>query len=362
MGVIDADTHIDETEDTWNWMDESVAALKPQSASPPNPDPTRRPTRYWVVDGHRSPRLHRDDERTGTTVQTRELLDPMARVRHMDELGTEVQVLYPTMFLVGVTDNTETEVATKRSYNRWLADRCQQTGGRLRWVCLPPLRDIPKAIEEVRFAKENGACAVLKKGDREADHWINEEYYFPFYEECQRLDLAVVFHIGAGVPDHTSAREFTYGRFTKLGIPPLHAFHSLVQFGIPARFPGIRWGFIETGASWVPYLVYQVMRRMARPTSEGSLDDGVGYTYREPQDIVRLNKFYITCQVDEDLPYILQYTGEDHLIVGSDYTHADTSKETEFVRLLQERADRGEIPQSAVKKITEDNARVLYGL
>jgi len=362
MRVIDADTHIDETEDTWEWMEESEAEFRPESASPANPDPTRTPTRYWVVDGHRSPRLHRDDKRTGTTVETRELLDPLARVRHMDELGTEVQVLYPTLFLVGVTDKPEFEVPIKRRYNRWLADRCQHTGGRLRWVCLPPFHDIPKALEEIRFAKENGACAVMKKGDREAGHWINEEYYFPVYEECQRLGLAVVFHIGAGVPDHTSAREFTYGRFTKLGVPPLHAFHSLVQFGIPERFPGIRWGFIETGASWVPYLVYQVLRRQRRPTQEGGQEGAGGYSYNEPQDVVRLNKFYITCQVDEDLPYIMRYTGEDHLVVGSDYTHADTSKETEFARLLQERADRGDFPQSAVQKIVHDNARVLYGL
>ena len=59
-------------------------------------------------------------------------------------------------------------MAIKRSYNRWLADRCRQTNGRLRWVCLPPLTDIPAAIEEVRFAKANGACGVMKKGDAEA--------------------------------------------------------------------------------------------------------------------------------------------------------------------------------------------------
>jgi predicted TIM-barrel fold metal-dependent hydrolase len=359
MRVIDADTHVDETEATWDWLREDEQVFKPTTASPPNPDPTRRPTRYWIVDGHRQPRQYRDDKRTQTTVETRELSDPMARVRHMDELGTEVHVLYPSLFLVGVTDKPEMEVALKRSYNRWLADRTEQTGGRLRWVCLPPLMDIPKAIEEIRFAKEHGACAVMKKGDQEAGHWVNEEYFFPIYEECEKLDLAITFHIGAGKPDFTSAREFPWGRFTKLGVPPLHAFHSLVMFGIPARFPGIRWGFIEAGASWVPFLVYDLQRRMSRRRDE-STDHG--YTYEKPTDIVRLNKFYITCQVDEDLPYIMQYTGEDHLIVGSDYTHADASGEMDFARLLQERADKGDIPQGAVQKIAYDNARALYGL
>ena len=41
---------------------------------------------------------------------------------------------------------------------------------------------------------------------------------------------------------------------------------------------------------------------------------------------------YVTCQVDEDLPYILKVAGEDNLMVGSDYTHRDPSMEYEFPR------------------------------
>jgi len=262
MGVIDADTHIDETEATWAWLTEEEKAFIPTTGFPPNQDPNRPPTRYWMIDGHRQPRLHRDDERTHTTVETRELLDPMARVKHMDELGTDVQVLYPSLFLVGITENPNVDTGLKRSYNRWLADRTEETSGRLRWVCLPPYHDIPTALEEIRFAKAHGACAILKKGDQEAGHWVNEEYYYPVYELCQELDIAVAFHIGAGVPDFTSSREFPWGRFVRLGVPPLHAFNSPVQFGTAAKFPGVRWGFIETGASWVPFMVYQVMRRV----------------------------------------------------------------------------------------------------
>ena len=199
----------------------------------------------------------------------------------------------------------------------------------------------------------------MKKGDREAGHWVNEEYYYPFYEECQRLDLPIVFHIGAGVPDFTPTREFPWGRFAKLGAPVLHGFFNLVMFGTASRFPGIRWGFIEAGASWVPYLVYDIQRRIARQRADGA---GRGYTYEKPTDIVTKNRFYITCQVDEDLPYILRHTTEDHLVVGSDYTHADASAEMDFPRLLRERADKGDIPQSAVQKIAYDNGKVLYGL
>jgi len=71
---------------------------------------------------------------------------------------------------------------------------------------------------------------------------------------------------------------------------------------------------------------------------------------------------YVTCQVDEDLPYILKVAGEDSLMVGSDYTHRDASMEYEFPKLLKERADKGEISRAAVQKILCDNAKIFYGL
>ena len=61
-------------------------------------------------------------------------------------------------------------------------------------------------------------------------------------------------------------------------------------------------------------------------------------------------------------PTAMRYTGEDHLLVGSDYTHPDPSGEMDFAQLLQRRADQGDIPQSAVQRITGDNGRIFYGL
>jgi predicted TIM-barrel fold metal-dependent hydrolase len=54
--------------------------------------------------------------------------------------------------------------------------------------------------------------------------------------------------------------------------------------------------------------------------------------------------------------------GEESLMIGSDYTHRDSSMEYEFPRLLKERAEKGESTQSAVQKILYDNAKTFYGL
>jgi len=40
----------------------------------------------------------------------------------MDQLGIDVQVVYPTIFIEQVTDKPEIDVALCTSYNRWMAD------------------------------------------------------------------------------------------------------------------------------------------------------------------------------------------------------------------------------------------------
>jgi hypothetical protein len=98
-------------------------------AYPTNPNRTCC-RRYWVIDGKRQLRFIRGDEETGTVVESRELLDVRVRLKHMDEIGTDIQVMYPTLFLMEATERPEVSTALRRSYNRWLADRCGRSGGR----------------------------------------------------------------------------------------------------------------------------------------------------------------------------------------------------------------------------------------
>jgi hypothetical protein len=359
LRVIDSDTHVDETDATWDYIPSDEEAFKPTTGYPRNPRPDLPPARYWVVDGHRKQRKIRDDVKSGTTVETRELLDVDARLRHMDELGVEVQVIYPTLFLVEPAVRPEVELTLTRSYNRWLAERCAQSGGRLRWICVPPLRSMDQAIEELRFARDHGACGVLKKGDREADKWPSDPYFLPLYEEAERLDLPICIHTGTGTPDFTSSFDIGPG-FMRGKAPVINAVFSLLERRIPAQFPRLRFGCVEAGASWVPMVDYSLRRSLSR--FDQSSGGGIRRRFDVQDDLFKANRIYVTCQVDEDLPMILRYIGEDNLLIGSDYTHQDQSQEHGFVRQLQARADAEDIPDSAVRKIVYDNPKAFYGL
>ena len=48
MPIIDADTHIDETEATWEYLREFEQEFKPITQNPSRADPSKTPSRYWL--------------------------------------------------------------------------------------------------------------------------------------------------------------------------------------------------------------------------------------------------------------------------------------------------------------------------
>ena len=94
MFRVDVDAHIDESEATWEYLDNGTRRFKPVTLDPgaATVPGDARPHRLWLIDGTIRLRRWRDDKRTGTVQATRELLDVEARIRHMDELRVDVQV------------------------------------------------------------------------------------------------------------------------------------------------------------------------------------------------------------------------------------------------------------------------------
>jgi predicted TIM-barrel fold metal-dependent hydrolase len=153
MPVIDADTHLTECDDTFGYVRDSEQHFVPTKGEMPRGGGLP-PRGYWLIDG--LPRMRSRWTEGDEWKIMGELLDVPARVRAMQQLGVDTQVIYPTMFSAGGIRSSEVELALLRSYNRWLADKTSQWGGRLRWIMLPPLQNIDRAIEELRFARDHG--------------------------------------------------------------------------------------------------------------------------------------------------------------------------------------------------------------
>lgn len=367
--VVDADTHIAEPEAMWNFLDPAWHPRRPVVVGVPPDTQYGKVDRMWLVDGQIFPRpagrggnlLVTPTSQSGVKdrvdVKARELLDLDMRFEDMVATKVDVQVVYPTLFLAYLTHDVAYEVELCKAYNRYLADVHDRAGDRIRWVVIPPLRNIEASIAELRFGKEHGACGVFFRGI-EGDRTLDDPYFFPVYEEAQSLGLPICIHQGQGAPalnnliDIRRSHTFTHGR-----LPPIVAFRNLVANKIPEEFPRLRWGFIETGASWIPFALYQL-----RGTLRANED------FWGPRLFDKYNMF-ISYEVEEDLPYLMKYVGEDHLVVGTDYGHhtpgttdrlsADPSAQVHLVTQMRTRED---ISTATAEKILRDNPTALYGV
>lgn len=352
MAVIDADCHVIESDQTWAYFDESETRFRPLSLATPEG------RRYMSIDGKLRAGGGGGFEQTNrtnqvmsgfsqTTLEARTMRDIEGRLRHMDELGIDIQVLYPTLYLQQITDRPEAEVALNRSYNRWLADIWNQADGRLRWVAVLPLLDMEESLRQLPWCIENGACGVHFRGF-EADKMLTDPYFFPLYEQAQARNVPVCVHAGSANPQYRALVDTAGGNgFSRAKLPIVSAMHALLAHEIPARFPELRWGFIEASASWIPWVITDLQRRLER--EDRPIDDTT---------LLRDNHMYVTCQTDDDLPYLMRW-GEDSLVIGTDYGHADNSSEIEALRSLR---TSGTLSPDLAHKILEDNPKALYGL
>jgi len=361
-GIIDADTHISEGEAMWALIDKPMQPRRPIMLSVPADTWYGNRNAFWLIDGEIYPKpagkgsfalvtpsAQRVQEgRKDSTPQTREMTDIRGRLADMDKLHTEIQIIYPTLFLVYNTKDRELEVALCRAYNRFLAQACAQSSGRMRWVAVLPFQSISVAVDEIRFAKQNGAVGIFCRGI-EGDYTLDHPYLFPVYEEAQKNQLSICIHTGCGVKAILEmfelARNHTFGHTR---VMPLLGFRDLVANKIPEQFPDLKFGFIEAAAGWVPFLMH-IVRRLLKDK----------FRFASSAELFREYRLYVACEADEDIQYLAKCMGEGHLLIGSDYPHSDPSREDQFVNAINVRSD---MSPELKQKLLYDNPRAFYGL
>ncbi|MGH7817297.1 MAG: amidohydrolase family protein, partial [Candidatus Binatia bacterium] len=334
--------HVLETEKTWEYMEGNDRQYRPQVVGPTDGSSNDE---YWLVDG--TLRLKSRNVGKNTPMASRELRDPTARLKHMDELGIDIQVIFPTIFIIPLTPRPEIELALCRSYNRWMADIWRQAKERLRWVAVLPLFSMDKVFDEAKSAKEHGACGIFLRGS-ECEKLLSDSYFFPLYDASSRLDLPICIHSATG-----SSALFDYYKYETIGFAKFKlvivgAFHNLVMDKIPERFPKLKIAFLEVSAQWLPYVLTDLAKRYRLQGRE-----------LNPKRLLSESRFYVGCETSDDLPYVIQAAGEDNLVVGTDYGHADSATE---LAALDGICHDSRLSPTIANKIVSDNARALYGL
>lgn len=361
-GVLDADTHIAESDHMWALFDKDMYPRRPVRVQVPEDTLYGDSNAFWLIDGSIFPKpagkggfrlitpstAKRQTARDDLTIASREITDPAVRLRDMDDLGVQAQVIYPTLFLIYLTDDVALQVALCRAYNDWLAKVWSADEDRLRWVAVLPLGSIEASLAELRKVKDKGAAGVFFRGI-EGSRTLDDPYFFPIYEEAEKLGLPICIHTGSGSPELTNM--FTLERnhtFVHSRALPMFAFRDLVHNAVPERFPKLRFGFLEASASWAPFIIHTLQRLMKSR-----------WKFSDSRDLFEEYRLFITCEADEDIPYLADVMGEDKLIIGSDYGHNDPTNEPQLVQTLKARAD---LPEPLCDKILCKNPRAFYGI
>ena len=113
--IIDADAHVVESDRTWDFMDPSDKQYRPQPLE--SREESGMKLQYWLIDGKvrgfRFPafspaelekRAQQVGRKFADMAESREMGNVGLRLEHMDQTGTDVQVLHNTMFIESCAD------------------------------------------------------------------------------------------------------------------------------------------------------------------------------------------------------------------------------------------------------------------
>jgi uncharacterized protein len=360
MGFIDVDGHVFETEETWDYLEPSERVHRPRLLQFAEPDaPGLEPPYHWIVGDTWARRI----PSTGNVYNNGnayspgclDLTDPAKRIKDLDALGIDVQVIHSSFFISTELDNADTEAAITRAYNRWMADKLTGYTDRLAWTLRPPIRNMARAMEELEFGKENGAAGVCLRGI-EHGMYLSDRTLWPLYEKAQDLDLPIIVHLGTAirnlhipvgklVPQPAALTDHIHNLMS--------GFHAVIASDFYQRFPRLRFGFVEGGSTWVPATI-QFHARVA-----GSQNQDFMKIHYMTADELEARNVFVACESDEDIPYISRYLGENILCTGTDYGHNDAGGELGVHESILRRSD---ISPTFAEKIVDTNGRRLFGI
>jgi predicted TIM-barrel fold metal-dependent hydrolase len=293
-------------------------------------------------------------------VESAEMRSVKARLDQLDREHTEVQVIYPTMFLsYPITYDRALAVAMMRAYNSWIADLTAQCPERLKWVVVIDPVDPQASVREIERGKDRGAVAVMLLGVT-GDVRIDDAPMEPIWAAANDARLPVAVHTGHSFRALGRVNDTHHDKTAiSFWLTVQFAFHRVISKGIADRYPNLRIAFVEAGCSWVPALVERIEEYSGFPGARAGIDFRRGYTGKHlPKEYIERGQIYFGFEVDEKLlPFAIEEFGDQCWVYGSDIPHGDRLYDAVDVFIK-----RNDISEDSKRKLLVDNTARFYGL
>ena len=269
----------------------------------------------------------------------------------------EWTAVYPTMGLFsGFVKDPEYQAVFCKAYNVWLAHGiCAEAGGRVLGVGLLPTHDAAEAVKEIRRAKELGMVAAMFPAD--GPHLLGHRRFDAVYQAAADLDMPVAVHASGSAlaPGAEVFPKFIQAHSVAHPFGILRQFTSMMFEGVFEKFRTVRFAFLETGATWVPWWLDRLDEEFSH---RGEVD--APQLPNPPSTYVRQGgNIFFGCESEERLlGPAMELIGNDTVMYASDYPHWDG----EYPSSLHEMQARTDLTEAQRYGVLRGAAMRLYGL
>ncbi len=273
-----------------------------------------------------------------------EYQDRDARLAVMDAQGLEGAIFLPTLGVgmeQALRHDVPAMVGAFRAFNRWLdEDWGFSYRGRIFAAPYMTLADPLAAVAELEWALDRDARFVVMVGGPIIVKGIGrspaDPVYDPFWALANESGITVLYHGGDtsysshlvdwGEEAEMEAFRFSPFRGLASANPLQDTIANLLAYGLFHRFPNLRLASIETGSDWV----FHLFEKLAK--SYGQIPQAYAEDPRETfKRHISVSPFY-----EDDLAALRDLIGADHVLMGSDFPHAEgLSEPAAYVKDLE---------------------------
>ncbi len=311
-----------------------------------------RPRDTWSMDPSRF-----DEMRPGC-------YDIEARISDMDLNGVWASVCFPSLVagfcgsVFSRSEDPELGLAALRAWNDWHADVWAGTHPeRIIALQLPWLKDIDLAAQEIHanVARDFKAVSFPEFPAQLGLPSIFSGQWDPFFAACEETGTVLCMHTGASAWAPLPSPDPPFELLpTLFPVNALIAASEWLWSGVPLRFPGLRIAMSEGGIGWVPMLLDRVDYVLDHSAS--GTESKAWPSEMRPSEVLRSQFFF--CTIDD--PSVIELRdriGIDHIMLESDYPHADSTWPD--TQLVMEKT-LGHLPEADLRKVAAENAAALF--
>ncbi|MFN5237213.1 MAG: amidohydrolase family protein, partial [Bacteroidota bacterium] len=237
--------------------------------------------------------------------------DPEVRIREYELFRTSVQVVCTIPVMFSYWAKPEHCLDLSMFLNDHLAGIADDYPEHYIALGTVPMQDTELAINELRRLKELGFPGV-QIGSNINGQNLSEARFFPFFEACQELDMAVFVHPWEMMGE-SDMKKYWLPWLVGMPAETARAACSLIFGGVLERLPRLRVCFAHAGGSLVPTIGRIEHGFNCRPDLV-AIDNPV-----TPRHY--LNKIWYDSATHDPqlLRYILEVVGDDRVCLGTDY-------------------------------------------